>query len=107
MKHIKFEFAEPLVAIQRVRNEVFLGEDNALWCSSKAIKQQIEYLLNTEGIPVRKLRLKYGEAFYKIHLGLCHYFVPNTKTDEIIVMKGQDRVWVENELGEDVTPTSD
>lgn len=27
MRHIKFEFAEPLVAIQRVRNEVFLGDD--------------------------------------------------------------------------------
>ena len=24
MKHIKFEFAEPIVGIQRVRNEVFL-----------------------------------------------------------------------------------
>lgn len=107
MKHIKFEFAEPLVAIQRVRNEVFLGDDNALWCSSKGLKQQIEYLLKTEGIPVRKLRQKAGEVFYKIHLGFLHYFVPNIETDEIIVMKGQDRVWVENEFGEDVTPPSD
>lgn len=107
MKHIKFEFAEPIVGIQRVRNEVFLGDDNALWCSSKGLKQQIEYLLKTEGIPVRKLRQKAGEVFYKIHLGFLHYFVPNIETDEIIVMKGQDRVWVENEFGEDVTPPSD
>lgn len=106
MKHIKFEFAEPLVAIQRVRNEVFLGDDGYLWVLSKSVKEQIQYYLRCEDIPAdRKLRRM---VYYRIGLSDPNmHFVPNLETDEIIVMKGEDRIWVENELGEDVTPPGD
>lgn len=107
MKHIKFEFAEPLVAIQRVRNEVFLGDDNTLWVLSKSVKEMIQYYLRCEDIPAeRKLRKQH--AYYRIGLADPNLqFVADVENDEIIVMKGQDRIWVENELGEDVTPPSD
>ena len=107
MKHIKFEFAEPLVTIQRVRNEIFLGDDGALWVLSPLVKQQIEFLLMSEHIPVKRLRPRREDGYCKIHLGFMHHFDLNLEDDEIIIVKGQNRVWMENALGEDVTPEWD
>lgn len=108
MKHIKFEFAEPLVAIQRVRNEVFLGDDGKLWVSSASVKHQIQYLLWVYGVKVIKLRARKDDSVYnKIRLQSGYYFTPSNDGEEILVMQGEDRIWVENELGEDVTPPSD
>lgn len=108
MKHIKFEFAEPLVAIQRVRNEVFLGDDQLLWVSSLVVRDQICYYLSREGIKASTRLRRRGSAFYPIGLMQSDlHFESSSDGEEIIVMKGQNRVWVENELGEDVTPPGD
>lgn len=108
MKHIKFEFAEPIVGIQRVRNEVFLGDDGKLWVLSASVKQQIQYLLWVYGVKVIKLRARKDDSVYnKIRLQSGYYFAPSNDGEEILVMQGEDRIWVENELGEDITPASD
>lgn len=111
MKHIKFESVESLVAIQRVRNEVFLGEDGHLWVLSSKFAHFISKYLWLESIPNHiKFRDRRGSmVYYRIILedptmrfiGVCD------EKDEITVRKGENKVWVEDELGNDVTPTDE
>lgn len=106
MEHIKIQFAEPIIGIQRVRNEVFIGEDDNLWILSKSVHNHLTYLLKCFGIPVRK-RLRVREGYQKIHLKDGYSFTMSSDGDEIIVMKGCDKIWVEDALGNDVTPPLD
>ena len=107
MKHIKFESVESLVAIQRVRNEVFLGEDGHLWVLSSEFARFISRYLWLESIPNHiKYRDRKGEMiYYRIILedSTMRFFASD---NEIVVIKGA-KVWVEDELGKDVTPTDE
>ena len=109
MRHIKFESVESLVAIQRVRNEVFLGEDGHLWVLSSRFAHFISKYLWLEGIPNHiKFRDRRGEMiYYRIILEDPTVRFSAPTDDEIVVMSGEDRVWVEDELGKDVTPTDE
>lgn len=106
MKHIKFQFAEPVMTIQRVRLAVFLGEDGDLWVLSKSVHSHLIYLLKCFGIPVRG-RLRTVGGYNKIHLEDGYSFTVSSDGDEIIVMKGCDKIRVEDALGNDVTPPLD
>lgn len=108
MKHIKIEFVESLVAIQRVRNEVFLGDDNTLWVLSGSVARLISKYLWVEGIPNHSKERGRGR-YRKIALEdpYMRFIAVNGEDDEIIVRKGRDRVWVEDELGVDVTPSDE
>ena len=107
MEHIKFESVESLVAIQRVRNEVFLGEDGHLWVLSSEFARFISRYLWLESIPNHiKYRDRKGEMiYYRIILedSTMRFFASD---NEIVVIKGA-KVWVEDELGKDVTPTDE
>lgn len=109
MRHIKFESVESLVAIQRVRNEVFLGEDGHLWVLSSEFARFISRYLWLESIPNHiKFRDRKGSmAYYRIILEDPTMKFSALTDDEIVVMKGENKVWVEDELGKDVTPTEE
>jgi len=103
MRHIKFEFAEPLVAIQRVRNEVFLGDDGALWVASGFIYRKIRNYLGLLGIPNVNGRT---DGYRKIVLGdPTMSFMSTFDAEEIVVVRGRDRVRIEDEFGNEVTPS--
>lgn len=112
MRHIKFGSAELLVAIQRVRNEVFLGEDGHLWVLSSSFAHFISKYLWLEGIPnhIKFRDRKLEMIYYRIILEdpTMRFSSFSTPTaNEIVVMKGENKVWVEDELGKDVTPTDE
>ena len=41
MKHIIFNFVEPIVAIQRVRNEVFTEDEHTITCYNRTIRKRL------------------------------------------------------------------
>ena len=41
MKHIIFNFVEPVVAIQRVRNEVFTEDEHTITCYNRTIRKRL------------------------------------------------------------------
>ena len=103
MDHIKIQFAEPIVGIQRVRNEVFLGEDNTLWILSLKVYKEIERILRVDYKVDVHLRSRHrgNGIYYKLVLGSGYTFFASD-LDEIFVMRGEERIWVENELGDEI-----
>jgi len=100
MKHIKFTFAEPIVGIQYVHNEVFVGDFWQLCVASKEIAQRLRGMLMDLHVPIRKRARRSMTAYHEIHLGDDFYFA--FVNDEIFVMRGHDDIYVEDELGNKV-----
>ena len=100
MKHIKFTFAEPIVGIQYVHNEVFVGGSWQLCVASKEIAMRLRGMLMDLHIPVKKRVRPSMMAYHEIHLGDDFYFA--FVNDEIFVMHGHDDIYVEDELGNKV-----
>ena len=98
MKHLKFSFAEPIVGIQRVRNEVFLAGDKLMVSSMSLSRTIIEFLADA-GCGKRRRSANRNGAFYEVELPDGFHYEINNGGDEIIVMKGCDSVWSVNELG--------
>lgn len=103
MKHLKFSFAEPVAGIQRVRNEVFLS-DGKLLVSSKELFYKTESFVYNEAYggspylrhrPERCLR----GVLYVVPCPDGHHFESSNDGDEILLVKGEDAIWVEDELG--------
>lgn len=103
MKHIRFSEAEPILGIRRVRNSVFTEDEHTLCVLSPNWARLISTLLDSEGIPNHRIR-KGGDTYTKIFLerkNLCfpQFYFKNTSDDEILVMMGQDKIWVKDSLG--------
>lgn len=99
MKHIKFTFAEPIVGIQYVHNEVFVGGSWQLCVASRDIAQRLRGMLMDLHVPL-KPKLRSHSNYHEIRLDCDYYFA--FVNDEIFVMHGYDDVYVEDELGNKV-----
>lgn len=99
MNYLKFSFAEPIVGIQRVRNEVFLAGDK-LMVSSKSLYHTINQFLVDSGCQKVERRIaKSNQAFYEVELPDGYHYEMSNDPEWILVMKGRDSVWSVNELG--------
>lgn len=100
MKHIKFTFAEPIIGIQYVHNEVFVGGSWQLCVADNGIAQRLRLMLMDLQIPLKPKRIGLG-GYNEIRLDGGFYFT--FINDEIFVMHGNDDIYVEDELGNRVT----
>lgn len=100
MKHIKFTFAEPIIGIQYVHNEVFVGGSWQLCVASREIAMRLRGILMDLHIPIKKGPRTPGGGYHEIRLDRDYYFA--FVNDEIFVMHGHDDIYVEDELGNKV-----
>ena len=106
MKHMQFIEAEYILGIQRLRTEVFT-EDSKTLCvlgSDKinAITQFIKDETRALGYRRRVFTLDTTGTYNRIKLEGSYHFEYNLEEDEILLVKGYDRINVVNELGEPV-----
>ena len=96
MKHIEFEFAEPLMVIQRVPNKVFLdGNDLSVLNYSTATTLVTYFKKN--GIDAEIESTNHG-GYFNIWLPRYdEYFVGNE--EEIYIFKGTDEIWEVDSFG--------
>lgn len=106
MKHMKFIEAEYILGIQRLRSEVYT-EDSKTLCvlgndKLNAITQFIIDETKTLGRR-RVFSVKHTNAYHKVILHGPYHWEYNTNENEILLVKGYDRINVVNEIGEPVT----
>lgn len=110
MKHMKFEEAEYILGIQRLRTEVFpedsktlcvLGEDR-LNAITAFICDELKAISPSEVRRRGCYSVKHTEVYHKVILLGPYHFEYNLEEDEILLVKGYDRINVVNELGEPV-----
>lgn len=106
MKHMKFMQAEYILGIQRLRNEVFT-EDNRTLCvlgndRLNAIAQFIIDETKALGYKRGTFSVEHTEVYHKVILYAPYHFEYNLEEDEILLVKGYDRINIVNELGEPV-----
>lgn len=106
MKHMKFTEAEYILGIQRLRNEVYTLDNKTLCVLNndrlRAIIKFIKDETKALGYKRRVFTLDTG-VYNKIKLENPYHFEYNTTEDEIILLKGYDRITIVNELGEPVS----
>ena len=106
MKHMKFIEAEYILGIQRLRNEVFTEDNKTLYVLGNdklnAITQFIMDETKALGYRRRPFSVEHTEVYHKVILHGPYHFEYNLEDDEIILVKGYDRINVVNELGEPV-----
>lgn len=104
---MKFTEAEYILGIQRLRNEVYTLDDRTLCVLSKdrlnAITKFIKDETRTLGYKRRVFNLYITKGYSKIKLECPYHFEYNLANDEIILVKGYDRINIVNELGEPVS----
>lgn len=88
MKHIVFNFAEPIVAIQRVRNEVFPSDERVIAVFNYAMLRRIMNVLKDLHIECSIL----GGS--QILLDEEYHIVCNAVDDEFAIVKGKDEMRV-------------
>jgi hypothetical protein len=103
MKHMKFMEAEYILGIQRLRTEVFT-EDSKTLCvlgndKLNAITQFIIDETKTLGRR-RVFSVEHTNAYHKVILHGSYHWEYNTNENEILLVKGYDRINIVNELGE-------
>lgn len=106
MKHMKFMQAEYILGIQRLRSEVYT-EDSKTLCvlgddRFNAITQFIIDETKAHGRR-RVFSVKRTDAYHKVILHGPYHWEYNTNENEILLVKGYDRINVVNEIGEPVT----
>jgi hypothetical protein len=105
MKHMKFSQAEYILGIQRLHTEVYT-EDNKTLCILGDIKYNaITQFIKDETRPLGRRRVfsvEHTGVYHKIILQGPYHFEYNLEEDEILLVKGYDRINVVNELGEPV-----
>lgn len=102
MKHIKFTFAEPIVGIQYVHDEVFPTGERELSISSRAIRDRLRGVLMDLHVSLcpRPRRSNELGGYYKITLKDDYYF--GFTNGEIFVMRGYDDLYIVDALGNKV-----
>lgn len=107
MKHMKFIEAEYILGIQRLRSEVYT-EDSKTLCvlgddKFNAITQFIIDETKALGYKRRVFSAEHTGAYHKVILHGPYHFEYNLEEDEILLVKGYDRINVVNELGKPVS----
>lgn len=107
MKHMKFMEAEYILGIQRLRSEVYT-EDSKTLCilgndKLNAITQFIKDETRALGYRRRVFTLDTTGTYNKLNLENAYHFEYNLEDDEILLVKGYDRISIVNELGEPVS----
>lgn len=101
MKHIKFTFAEPIVGIQYVHDEVFPTGERELSISSRVIRDRLYGVLMDLHVPLCPRPRRSNECgYYKITLKDDYYF--GFTNGEIFVMHGYDDLYIVDALGNKV-----
>lgn len=107
MKHMKFIEAEYILGIQRLRTEVYTENSKTLCILGNdklnAITQFIKDELKALGYKRRAFYVEHTGVYHKIILQDSYHFEYNLEDNEIILVKGYDRINVVNELGEPVS----
>ena len=103
---MKFIEAEYILGIQRLRTEVFT-EDSKTLCvlendKFNAITQFIIDETKTLGRR-RVFSIEHTGAYHKVILHGPYHWEYNLEDDEILLVKGYDRINIVNELGEPVS----
>lgn len=103
---MKFIEAEYILGIQRLRNEVY-AEDNKTLCVLGNDKlNAITLFISDETKTLGRRRVfsvKHTNAYYKVILHGPYHWEYNTNENEILLVKGYDRINVVNEIGEPVS----
>jgi S-methylmethionine-dependent homocysteine/selenocysteine methylase len=108
MKHMKFTEAEYILGIQKLRNEVFTEDSKTLCVLGEQKLNAITAFITDE---VRNhTQSKRGAyiverigGYYKVKLCGSYHFEYNLEEDEILLVKGYDRINVVDELGKPVS----
>lgn len=109
MQHMKFDFPEEICTIKRVRNEVFTEDDRTLCILRpkffRAIVKFMKDRIKAEGFVIRRNTFEFDTlgAYKRVKLGGPYHFECNSSTDTITLVKGYERIYVVDELGEPVS----
>lgn len=104
---MKFEEVEYILGIQRLRTEIYT-EDSKTLCvleddKLNAITQFIKDEIRALGYKRRAFYVEHTEAYHKVILHSPYHFEYNSEGDEILLVRGYDRINIVNELGEPVS----
>ena len=98
MLHIKFDFAEPIIAFQHVPNRIFVSGNREMSVINDFYADGIIRLLKSEGVSCKKLAR--SEGYVKIKLsGAYDFMYDGIDVNEIIVVKGNNIIYAFDELG--------
>lgn len=104
---MKFDTAEYICGIQRLRNEVFTEDNKTLRVLGddklNAITQFIKDETKALGYKRRSFFVEHTEVYHKVILIGPYHFEYNLEDDEILLVKGYDGINIVNELGEPVS----
>ena len=106
MKHMKFMEAEYILGIQRLRTEVFTEDSKTLCVLGNDRLNAITQFIIDETKTLGRRRffsVKHTNAYHKVILHGPYHWEYNTNENEILLVKGYDRINVVNEIGEPVT----
>ena len=106
MKHMKFVEAEYILGIQRLRTEVFTEDSKTLCVLGNDKLNAITLFINDETKALGRRRVfsvKHTGAYHKVILHGPYHWEYNTNENEILLVKGYDRINIVNELGEPVS----
>lgn len=112
MKHVKFEVAESILGIQRMNSEVFTEDSQTLCVMDEMYFYYLTTLISKEVKPYHKSRSRVYSVertpiYNKIKLHGAYHWEYNLEDDEIILVKGYDRMYIVDALGEPVTLNCD
>lgn len=105
---MKFEVAESILGIQRVRNEVFTEDSKTLCVLDEMYLNYITAFICDEVKPYQKSRrrvysVERAEVYNKVKLHGAYHWEYNLEEDEIILVKGYNRMYIVDALGEPVS----
>jgi len=97
MKHIKFDVEQPIIALQRIPNMIFVSSRRELAVINDFFADGIIRLLKKEGIECKKLS---RSVYNHIRLGGDYHFTHSGLDPmEIIVVKGNNLIYICDEFG--------
>ncbi len=99
MKHIKFDFEEPVIAIERVPNKVFASHRRELSVINDFYADGIIRILNNAGIECRKLRRSSNGYVIIRFCGDYSLTYDSLDAKEIVVVKGNNLIYIADEFG--------
>lgn len=104
MIHMKFEEAEYILGIQRLRNKVYTEDSKTLCVLENDTLNAITQLLMKLKLGRRRVfSVEHTGVYHKVILHGPYHWEYNLNEDEIVLVKGYDRINIVNELGEPVS----
>ena len=103
---MKFIEAEYILGIQRLRAEVFTEDSKTLWVLGNDKLNTITLFINDETKDLgggKVFSVEHTGAYHQVILHEPYHWGYNLEDDEILLVKGYDRINIVNELGEPVS----